>query len=120
MFAVSDRSENFTPSGDEAGLSSSTLVSRNVTVAGRRTSVRMEPAMWQGFSDIATRERLSIHQIATAIERRKPAETSLTAAMRVFIRAYYKAAATETGHRRAGHGRGAVELLPALETVTGA
>ena len=115
MFAASDRSDNFIRSRDEAGLSSSTLVSRNVTVVGRRTSVRLEPAMWQGFSDIAARERLSIHQIATAIERRKPAETSLTAAMRVFIMAYYKAAATESGHRRAGHGRGAVDLLPALQ-----
>jgi predicted DNA-binding ribbon-helix-helix protein len=120
MFASNKTADDLSGHRPEASLANSTLISRNVTVAGRRTSVRLEPAMWQGFFDIAGRERLSIHQIATAIERRKPLETSLTAAMRVFVMAYFRAAATETGHRRAGHSRGAVELLPALECVTGA
>ena len=99
IFASNKTEDDLSGHRPEASLANSTLISRNVTVAGRRTSVRLQPAMWQGFFDIAGRERLSIHQIATAMERRKPLETS---------------------HRRAGHGRGAVELLPALESVTGA
>lgn len=35
---------------------------------------------------------------------RKNPQTSLTAAIRVFLMLYYRAAATDEGHRRAGHG----------------
>ena len=42
------------------------------------------------------------------IERRKDPDTTLTAAIRVFLMRYYRAAATEDGHghghSRAGHG----------------
>lgn len=30
----------------------STLVSRNITVCGRRTSVRLEPEMWRSIKDM--------------------------------------------------------------------
>lgn len=32
--------------------SRSTLVSRNVVISGRRTSVRLEPEMWDGLREI--------------------------------------------------------------------
>lgn len=98
----------------------STLVGRNITVGGRRTSIRLEMAMWDGLHDIAVRERLTIHQIASAIDRQKDPHTSLTSAMRVFIMAYYRAAATEAGHRRAGHGQGRGDMLPAFQIIQGA
>lgn len=82
----------------------SNLVSRNVTVAGHRTSVRLEPDMWVALKDICRRERASLHDICTAVAERKNSDSSLTAAIRVFIMAYYRAAATDDGHRRAGHG----------------
>ncbi|HEU0118665.1 MAG TPA: ribbon-helix-helix domain-containing protein, partial [Alphaproteobacteria bacterium] len=40
----------------------STLVSRNVTIAGHRTSVRLEPEMWSGLSEICRRERATLHE----------------------------------------------------------
>lgn len=82
----------------------STLVSRNITVLGHRTSVRLEPDMWEAIKDIAERESCKIHDICSLISLRKNARTSLTAAIRVFIMLYYKSAATEDGHRQAGHG----------------
>src|SRR5690554_3337077 len=82
----------------------STLVSRNITVFGRRTSVRLEPEMWAALREIAERENCSIHDICTLIYVRKNDNTSLTAAIRVFIMLYFRAASTEEGHRRAGHG----------------
>ena len=41
----------------------SSLVSRNITIFGRRTSVRLEPEMWVALNDIANRERCSVHDI---------------------------------------------------------
>ena len=81
-----------------------TLVSRNVTVYGRRTSVRLEPEMWDALKDVAKREKCSVHNLCTLVFLRKSTDTSLTAAIRVFLVLYYKAAATEDGHQKAGHG----------------
>lgn len=82
----------------------STLLSRNITVAGRRTSVRLEPEMWNALRDIAGREQCKIHDICSLIHLRKKRSTSLTAAIRVFLMLYYRASSTEDGHHRAGHG----------------
>lgn len=81
-----------------------TLMSRNVTVGKRRTSIRLEPEMWDALKDIARREGCTIHDVCSLVQLRKNARTSLTAAIRVFLMLYYRLAATEDGHRRAGHG----------------
>jgi len=83
-----------------------TLVSRNVTIGGHRTSCRLEPYMWDALYDVRSRERVTIHTLCTRISERKDANTSLTAAIRVFALAYFRAAATEEGHLRALHGQG--------------
>ena len=82
----------------------STLISRNVTILGRRTSVRLGPEMWNALRDISRRERCSMHDICSLINIRKNARTSLTGAIRVLLMLYYRAASTEDGHGRAGHG----------------
>jgi predicted DNA-binding ribbon-helix-helix protein len=89
---------------EDAYIGQSSLVSRNITVLKRRTSIRLEPEMWASLNDIATREHCSVHDICTLVYVRKKPETSLTAAIRVFIMLYYRAATTEQGHLRAGHG----------------
>lgn len=82
----------------------STLVSRNVTVAGHRTSIRLEPEMWSGLSEMCRRERTNLHEICTYVGESKHEDTSLTAAIRVYIMNYYRVAASEEGHAKAGHG----------------
>jgi predicted DNA-binding ribbon-helix-helix protein len=82
----------------------SNLVNRNIIVDGHRTSVRLEPAMWTALNKIAERENLTIHQLGTRIDRLRDANCGLTAAIRVFLLAYFQEAATEEGHERAGHG----------------
>lgn len=82
----------------------STLVSRNITVNGRRTSVRLEPEMWRALKEISTRENCSMHELCSLISFRKNKRTSLTAAIRVFLMLYFRAATTEDGHGKAGHG----------------
>lgn len=81
----------------------STLVNRNVTVGNHRTSIRLEPAMWEALHQICRREGKTLHELVTEIERER-AQSSLTAAIRVYVMTYYKDAATDEGHRRAGHG----------------
>jgi predicted DNA-binding ribbon-helix-helix protein len=84
----------------------STLVSRNIVVSGHRTSVRLEPEMWDGLREICRRERSNLHQICTSVSTQKAEECSLTAAIRVYVMRYYRSAATEEGHNKAGHGFG--------------
>ncbi|MEJ0062010.1 MAG: ribbon-helix-helix domain-containing protein [Alphaproteobacteria bacterium] len=94
----------------------SNLVSRNVTVDGHRTSVRLEPEMWEAVKEICRRERASLHEICTMVAQYRRPNSSLTAAVRVFIMAYFRTAATDEGHDRAGHGRGP-SLTLAANTV---
>lgn len=82
----------------------SSLVIHNVVVAGRRTSVRLEPVMWEALVDIARRQRIATNTLVTSIDRERTA-SSLTAAIRVFIVDYYRSAATTTAeatYARAG------------------
>ena len=48
-----------------------TMIARNVTVAGRRTSLRLEPEMWDALVEIGARESLSLHQLCTEVNRRR-------------------------------------------------
>lgn len=80
------------------------LLSRNVTIEGKRTSIRLENQMWCALKDIAMREECSIHDICTLISLKKQENMTLTASIRIFLMLYYKSAATEEGHRAAGHG----------------
>lgn len=79
------------------------LVPRNVTVAGKRTSVRLEPEMWEALHEVARREEVSVHDVCTIVAQRRT-RSSLTAALRVFVLGYFRAAATESGHLEVGHG----------------
>ncbi|MFV3127356.1 ribbon-helix-helix domain-containing protein [Niveispirillum sp. KHB5.9] len=105
------RSKRF--SAEELPDGSSTLVIRNVVVLGKRTSLRMEPEMWDALADVAGREGQNVHDICTRIVERKPGAASLTAAIRVFLVNYYRLASTEEGHARAGHGRGDIDIIAA-------
>jgi predicted DNA-binding ribbon-helix-helix protein len=73
----------------------STLISRNVTVDGHRTSVRLEPAMWDALAYVCKAEGKSVHRLVTQIAQRHD-ESSLTAAIRVFLMRYFRAAAAAT------------------------
>ena len=78
--------------------SPSSLVIHNVVVAGHRTSVRLEPLMWDALRDIAHQLRLTTHDLVTEIDRERTA-SSLTAAIRVFIVDFYRAAALPAAQR---------------------
>jgi len=68
--------------------------------------VRLEPEMWDGLREICRRERSTQHKICTSVSLLKIDESSLTAAIRVFVMRYFRNAATEEGHKKAAHGLG--------------
>lgn len=82
---------------------SSRLVNRNVTANRGRTSMRLEPELWDALHEICERERLSLGEVVRRIEKRGH-PGGRTSAVRVHVLEYFRAAATELGHRSAGHG----------------
>ncbi len=86
------------------------LAVKSISIGGRRTSVRLDPVLWNGLADIARRERLDINQICTYVARTKQARLSFSAALRMFLFSYFRSAATEHGHVMAGHGEMAATL----------
>ena len=72
----------------------SSLVIRNIVVAGHRTSVRLEPTMWEALREIARQRETNLNELVTEIDRRRDA-SSLTAAIRVFIVDFYRRAAAQ-------------------------
>ncbi len=89
------------------------LVSRNVTISGHRTSIRLEQATWDALDQICSIEGKTIHELCSLIEqfRRGSSRTSL---VRAFIVTYFRAAANTAGRIEGGN-------VPAvLELTTGA
>ena len=78
----------------------SSLVIHNVVVGGHRTTVRLEPVMWDALHDIADRLRVTVHDLVTEIDRERTA-SGLTAAIRVYIVDFYRAAALHPGQAEA-------------------
>ena len=87
----------------ERSVGLSSLINQNVVVAGRRTSVRLEAAMWDALREIGHREGRSVHEVCTEVAAQRR-ESSLTSGLRSYILNYYREAATDSGHTRAGHG----------------
>ena len=54
--------------------------------------MRLEPLMWDALRDIAQQLRVTTHHLVTEIDRERTA-SSLTAAIRVYIVDFYRAAA---------------------------
>jgi predicted DNA-binding ribbon-helix-helix protein len=101
------------------GLSVEPLVLRNIRLHGtQRTSMRLEPSMWEVLDDIAKREKMTTNELCSKIKDRlneqarrngpdgAKKQVTFSNAVRVFIFRYYKAAATDEGHIAAGHGMG--------------
>jgi predicted DNA-binding ribbon-helix-helix protein len=84
----------------------SALVLRNISVRGRRTSIRLEPEIWDTLAEICGREFCTPNDVCSYVDERKPPHGSLTSSLRVFILDYFRRSSTEEGHRRSGHGQG--------------
>jgi predicted DNA-binding ribbon-helix-helix protein len=87
----------------EDGMGESGLINRNIVSSQGRTSMRLEPELWSALDEMCRRERLTVAMAVQAIESGKPVG-SRTSAVRVHLLRYFREAATDEGHARAGHG----------------
>jgi predicted DNA-binding ribbon-helix-helix protein len=79
------------------------LESRYVMVGGRRTSVRLESEIWLALDEICARENATLHRLCGAIDAQR-GPSGRSSVMRVLAIGYFREAATDDGHQRAGHG----------------
>ena len=86
------------------GAGVSELVSRNVSVNGRRTSLRLEPEFWESLDEIARREGVDVNAVVARVDAQRAHGGGLTSAVRTFVLCYFRSAALERGHRLVGHG----------------
>jgi len=81
----------------------SRLINRNVTAGRGRTSMRLEPELWDALAEICVRERRDMNRLVRWIEAAGHSG-GRTSAVRVFVLQYFRAAANEAGHEAANHG----------------
>jgi predicted DNA-binding ribbon-helix-helix protein len=81
----------------------SRLINRNVVVERGRTSMRLEPELWDALMEICEREGHDMSALVRRVEQ-SGYHGGRTSAVRVFILEYFRSATTESGHATAGHG----------------
>ena len=86
-----------------AAVTASRLINRNVVAQRGRTSMRLEPELWEALTEISEREGKDLSGLVRKVEA-KDHPGGRTSAVRVFVLAYFRDAATEAGHAAAGHG----------------
>jgi len=66
----------------------SKLKKRNIHVGDKKTSVTLEPLVWELLHNIADEQKSTVHELCTFINDRKNKDASLASAMRIFVMAY--------------------------------
>jgi predicted DNA-binding ribbon-helix-helix protein len=81
----------------------SRLVNRNIIASRGRSSMRLEPEIWDALQEICRREQVGMADLVQKVEGQR-SNGGRTSAVRVFAFQYFRAAASEEGHAAAGHG----------------
>ena len=63
---------------------------RSITIAGHRTSISVEEPFWQAISEIAAARQVSVAAVVAGIDRDRPEDTNLSAAIRLFALRWYR------------------------------
>jgi len=81
------------------------LLTRNIVLPTGRTSLRLEPVLWDGLAEAARREGLTEGELVALAEAARPqGQAGRTSVVRTFLITYFRQAATAAGHQAAGHG----------------
>ena len=80
------------------------LVTKNVTVGNLRTSLRLEPEIWEALDEICAREGITVHQLCTLVDDYRRGN-SRTSAVRAFIVTYFRMAAADIDRVASRRGR---------------
>jgi predicted DNA-binding ribbon-helix-helix protein len=63
-----------------------------IRVGDRRTTVRLEPIVWESLHDIARYYGISTAELIERIDRLRPEGDNLSSAIRVYVIKFYRAA----------------------------
>jgi len=66
---------------------------RNVRIGDRRTSIRLEPEMWEALGEICLSTGKDLNEICTEVYRANAGRSNFTSGLRVFIVEYYRSQA---------------------------
>lgn len=77
------------------------LLTRNVTISGNRTTIRLEEAISDALDQICTIEDKTIHELCSLIEQFRHG-TSRTSFVRAFIVTYFRTMANAAGKLEGG------------------
>src|SRR5262249_18507900 len=67
----------------------SLVVKRSIMIGGRRSSVSVEEAFWNGLKEIASTCRLSLSELVDRIDARRQ-HSNLSSAIRLFVLDHYR------------------------------
>ncbi len=80
------------------------LMNKIVMLNNRRTSMRLCFKEWEALYEICKIEHISKNHLIEMIEAHKDNRLGLTYYTRLFLMSYFREAASEEGHKKAGHG----------------
>jgi predicted DNA-binding ribbon-helix-helix protein len=66
------------------------MAKRSVTIAGHRTSIALEDPFWAGLGEIAGATGRPVAGMIADIDRGRDPDTNLSAAIRLFVLAWYR------------------------------
>lgn len=71
----------------------SSLVVKSIRIHERRTSVRLEPEMWNALYEVSAPEGCTIHDICAKVDDGRKPEGTFSSALRVYLLRWYRSAA---------------------------
>lgn len=75
---------------ERSGRRPSSLVMRTVMLGEKRTTVRLERAMWEALEEISRRQDRSMNALLTHVFEQENWESSFAASLRSFVIRYYR------------------------------
>jgi predicted DNA-binding ribbon-helix-helix protein len=67
---------------------------RSITIARHRTSISMEEPFWQALGEIARSREMSVAAMISEIDRKRPADSNLSSALRLYVLDWFRTRAT--------------------------
>lgn len=93
------------------------LINKIIMINNRRTSMRLCMKEWDALYEVCKREHISKNHLIELVEAHKTDTLGLTYSTRLFLMSYFREAASDEGHKKAGHGLSDVAINHVLEQI---
>ena len=99
------------PALDASELLTQGCVKRSIVIAGRKTSITLEDAFWNGLKEIAGGRNITLSDLVAAIDSERP-HVNRSSAIRLFVLDFYRGQISEHENRGRAREIFANALLP--------